>query len=223
MGGLGCSARTLARNGMRIWFVAILIAAALVPQSCSASLLVASSSQVGQDRSVSGNRGDDSQQDLDCVTFESGGRLRENEPFSALLFGGLEFRLRPEGSYGWGIAVNPAANRMVDYVWPVSPPYQTAPHLKIGPGYGLTASESVSFHRELRFTLTEEDYRVAFAAAARRPRDVNEVLEMLHRLHTGTLTLEITGFDVRKALRFDKEEMDALSWITFRGKACRPR
>lgn len=64
---------------------------------------------------------------------------------------------------------------------------------------------------------------MAFAAAARRPRDVNEVLEMLNRLHTGTLTLEITGFDVRKALRSDNEEMDALSWITFRGEACRPR
>lgn len=159
----------------------------------------------------------------DCTTFGSRGRLRENEVFSAHLVRGLELRLVPEGRYGWRIAVNPVADKLVDYVWPVSPPYQTAPHRHIGPVYGLTSTESVSFNRELRFVLTPEHYRTVFDAVTRRPMDIDEVLAMRRRVPTGTLSIVFTGFGVRQVVTQDGTTVDALDWIAFKGEACAPR
>jgi hypothetical protein len=214
---------------MHTRLLTIVIVAVLSPLAGSALPLAGSVCRRSHWRSVqqtaatSGTRENGRQQKYDCVTFKSRGRLRENEPFSAKLMRGLEVRLVAEGQYGWQIVVNPVGDKRVDYVWPVSPPYQTAPQLKLGPGYGLTAAESVGFKRELRFTLTTEDYRTAFDAASRGPRDTHEVEEMLRRLRTGTLALEVTGFSVRTFANPNGTTEDGLAWIAFKGQACVPR
>ena len=90
-----------------------------------------------------------------CVTLVSKGRLIYHTPFVAELTAGLELRLRLEADFGWRITVGRPGG-MVDYMWVVSPPFRTAPHVQLGPVYGLSARESMAFVRELRFVLTDK-------------------------------------------------------------------
>ena len=99
---------------------------ALMSRRLHAMLIVAALGPMVQ----SGSTQDRGQPELQCRTFGSAGRLQQNEVFMAPLSHGLEFRLVPQGHDGWRIVVNPVAHQAVDYVWPVSPPYQTAPQLK---------------------------------------------------------------------------------------------
>ena len=97
-----------------------------------------------------------SSQQPDCVAISSHGRLNAGADFVQSLPASLDLRLRADGSYGWGISVVPRGGER-DYVWVVSPPYQTAPHRSFGPVYGLTATQSAQFERELRFVLNAAD------------------------------------------------------------------
>ncbi|HEV3484445.1 MAG TPA: hypothetical protein VG106_03490, partial [Vicinamibacterales bacterium] len=95
-----------------------------------------------------------------CVTFESSGRLRRGASFRKGVSPGLEFRLtaRKDGVPGWYISVGPV-DEAEDYLWLVSPPLQTAPHLVVGPAYGLSAHESATLTpRRFRFVLTRVEY-----------------------------------------------------------------
>jgi hypothetical protein len=62
------------------------------------------------------------------------------------------------------------------------------------------------------------------AVVTRRPMNTEEVVKMLKTMTTGTLTLRVTGFALRRVVgQPDVEPLDALAWITFRGKACWPQ
>jgi hypothetical protein len=116
----------------------------------------------------------------------------------------------------WQIIVTPREG--TDYVWPVSPPFQTAPHLFIGQTYGWTAKESVALERKLRFVVDAHDYAIAVAAARRRSSD--EVQRTLAQVGKGTLRLTVTGSSVGPA---DASSHTPLEWITFEGEACAAR
>jgi hypothetical protein len=160
----------------------------------------------------------------DCVTFRSTERLPAETAFSVRLPHRLSLRLVPQRKHGpmlsgvWKIEVNPPEG-ITDFIWPVSPPFQTAPHLYIGETYGWTAQESVGVERQLRFVVDENDYEAAAAAAQRR--DPGEVERSIAQFGKGTLRLVVTGFSVAHASNGTPHV--PLEWITFRGEACVPR
>jgi hypothetical protein len=154
----------------------------------------------------------------DCVTFRSEERLRAGTAFSAPLPHGLRLRLVPENGNApalpsvWRITVT-SPEGTTDYVWPVSPPFRTAPHLYIGQTYGWTARESVSVERQLRFVLDDRAYEAAVEIA--QGRDPGDVERSLAQFGRGTLRLKVTGYSLASAV-----EGASLEWITFEGGAC---
>jgi hypothetical protein len=148
----------------------------------------------------------------ECVRFATA-RLTAGSAFAAPLLLGLELRLGfSEG--GWRIAVGPADDRRADYLAPVSPPYRSPLHLRIGAGYGITADDSLSITpRELRFALNRRDAQVAGdIASAGLLGDMHRWKDMA-KLTTGTLTLRITD---------SRAEDDVIEWIALSGEACIP-
>ena len=157
-----------------------------------------------------------------CVTFQTPSRLPAGESFAAPLGNGLEFSLVSDGDTEtgghWDIRVMPT-EEAGDYVWVVSPPYQSAPHRQIGRGYNLTASQSARLSpRRLRFVTSPREYDEATKLAETAMTDARAGITIEHIVSKGqgTLSLWITGFGVATG-------KDALTWITVRGRACQPR
>lgn len=152
-----------------------------------------------------------------CLTFQSQSRLPAGKAFATPVPDGLEFRLVPDRDYGWSITVVDPSRPQVDYLWVVSPPYQTAPQRQIGAGYNHTARQSASMPRELFYVLSAEDHKTMFDLLAVRPAPpghTRAIIEARERLRKGRLLLNITSFE---------GDDDALDWITFTGEACAPR
>jgi hypothetical protein len=163
--------------------------------------------------------------ETECVPFASKGKVRAGTDFRIPLPRGLEFELLPMEQSGWSIRVGQSAG-VIDYMWVVTPPYQTAPHVQIGAGYGLTARESAQIERHLRFVVTHEDYERARGLFTdwSEGRLETEVFQK-HRaeLRTGTLRLKITDFAIGAPVNTEDPENDVLDWIAFEGEACVPR
>lgn len=155
-----------------------------------------------------------------CVTLVSKGRLIYDTPFVAELPAGLELRLRPEADFGWHVTVGRPGG-MVDYVWVVSPPFQTAPHRQLGPVYGLSARESMAFVRELRFVLTDDAYEAALKIVQEEVASPDK-LAKLEQLGKGRLTIDVVKFGIRPSARAVPLS-EALDWIEFKGEACVPK
>jgi hypothetical protein len=155
-----------------------------------------------------------------CVTLASRGRLVYDTPFVAELPVGLELRLRPAADYGWSITVGRPGG-MVDYVWVVSPPFQTTPHLQFGPVYGLSARESMAFVRELRFVLTDEAYEAARKIVQEESASPAKIAK-LERLGKGRLRIDVVKFGMRPSTKAVPLS-EALDWIEFKGEACVPK
>lgn len=150
-----------------------------------------------------------------CVTFESGGRLRRGASFQRDISRGLEFRLtaRKDGPPGWLISVGPV-EEAEDYLWLVSPPLRTAPHVVVGPAYGRSARESATLTpRRFRFVLTRVEYD-----RVRAMIDTAHTLTApdLERMGKGTLLFRITGFELTP-------DGEALQSIEFSAVACMPQ
>jgi hypothetical protein len=155
-----------------------------------------------------------------CVTLGSKGRLTYGTPFVAELPAGLELKLRPEADFGWSIAVGRPGG-MVNYIWVVSPPFQTAPHLQLGPAYGLSARESMAFVRELRFVLTDEAYEAALKIVREEVASAKK-MATLERLGSGRLTIDVVKYGIRPGATAVPLG-EALDWIEFKGEACVPK
>jgi hypothetical protein len=147
-----------------------------------------------------------------CVAFASSG-LTAGNSYGAPIGHGLEFRL----SSNWTISVGPEGEPDVDYLGIVSPPFRTAPHLMIGPGYGLTASESVGLERPLRFVLTKAEHDAARKAIESEPAE--SLLKTLDGLARGAIKLHIYAYQIRRTLP-DGTPTDTLEAISFKGDAC---
>jgi hypothetical protein len=160
---------------------------------------------------------------VNCVKFSSPDRLHEGTVFTVAVAADLELRLRPDGVWGWGVAVGPQLNASADYLWVVSPPFQTAPHRTIGAGYGVTARESAQFERRFRFVLNATDYQTAVKIV--KTEQASEAkLAKLDALGRGTVQLRITDFRIREHVKTAPgSEIDAFDWIRFEGKICVPR
>ena len=152
------------------------------------------------------------QMEAECRRFGAD-QLPAGRPFSAPLPGGLDARLTVSAG-GWQIAVGPRDTRNADYLAPVSPPYRSPLHLRLGPGYGLTAVDSLQIaRRELRFALNAHDaQRARDIASAALVGDMHRWKD-LDRLIAGTLTLRITDW---------LADDDAVQWISFSAEACVP-
>jgi hypothetical protein len=147
------------------------------------------------------------------VTFESA-CIQAGESFSAPIGRGLQARLTPADRGVWRIDVGPGG-AMTDYLWVVSPPLQTAPHLLIGDGYGVPAWQSVrTTPRRFQFVTNESEYEAALALVERARRDDADVdASDIQRQGTGTLELWITDFGM-------SDDEDILKWISLQGRAC---
>lgn len=158
----------------------------------------------------------------ECVKIERSEKLMAGQSFSFGLPGGFRFDLTASDEGAWDIAVVDPKTPDVDYMWVVSPPYQTAPQRMIAASYGQTAAENASFTRQLRFVLTAHDHKTMFdLLAARAPSD--RILESVDGLTTGTLALDVTGFETRTFTRENGTSYEGFAWITFVGEACVPR
>jgi hypothetical protein len=152
----------------------------------------------------------------ECVRFASPGRLPAGTPFQTPLLRGLEFRL----SASWAIGVGPIAEPALDYLWLVSPPLRTAPHLIVGSGYGISARESALIERPLRFVLTRAAYDAAREAIDSQ-QSAETTLRQLDQLGAGHLSFVITDYRILAAVTLpDGRRGDAFDWITFTGEAC---
>lgn len=152
-----------------------------------------------------------------CVRFTTG-RLGQGQSFRQAIGGGLEARLRAEGRFGWHISVGPSGSPD-DYLWVVSPPFRTAPHLSIGPTYGWTASQSAKLSpRKLRFVTSAREYQQAKQLVERATGEPGAPITVddIERRGRGSLELTIVEFKETEAGR-------ALAWVRVDGTACRPR
>ncbi len=158
----------------------------------------------------------------DCVRFASKGRLRMGDSYVAHLTRELDFHLTPDGPWGWDIWVGSRRKPQGNYAWVVTPPLQWSPHMMIGPAYGLTARDSATMSpRQYQFVLSEEDFQSAIRVVQQESLDL--IASEFERLGKGSLTLAITGFELRPA-DFPPETKltEALAWIQFTGTACVP-
>lgn len=156
---------------------------------------------------------------MDCTPFSSRGRLAEGADFRLALPRDLFVHLRAEGAFGWAISVQDRDGKE-DFMWVVSPPFQSAPHRQIGPVYGLTARESAQFERRLRFVLTSEDYvraRRLYWQWRSGESTAEEMNLRRQQFRVGTLRLKLTNFSVREGVK------TAFNWIEFEGEACVPQ
>jgi len=150
-----------------------------------------------------------------CLSFASAGRLLSGRSYVAQLPRGLELHLRSgDDDYGWDMTVTRPGGT-TDYMWVVSPPYRTAPQRKIGPGYGLTASESASLDRDLRFVLNDLEYAAAVKIVNDEPASA-EKMAKIEAMGRGRLSIHVDRFALRP-------NAPALDWIEFTGEACVPR
>jgi hypothetical protein len=153
-----------------------------------------------------------------CVTFATPNRLSAGESFRKPIGKGLEVRIRWDGRSAWIVTAGPVGSPD-DYLWVVSPPWQTAPHLVIGEGYGVTVRQSAQFSpRRFRFVTTATEYGRArdLVDAAQRDAAGRITVADIERQGQGTLELWITDFG-------SSPTGDALTWIRLRGRACQPR
>jgi hypothetical protein len=161
-----------------------------------------------------------SQAASNCVAFSSSKIVRDETAVFPLQQG-LEFRMVKFGLNGWRIEVGPRGDPRKDYLWAVSPPYRSAPHRQVGPGYGLDAHESATLTpRELRYVVTNADYEKAIALVVQAESgDVD--LAGIEALGRGALTLRIAGFgvDEHTAAPFPG---GTLEWVAVTGQGCVP-
>jgi hypothetical protein len=153
-----------------------------------------------------------------CVTFATPQPLSADESFKKPIGKGLEVRIKWDGRSAWLVTAGPVGS-LDDYLWVVSPPFQTAPHVMIGEGYGMTASQSARLSpRRFRFVTTATEYRRARALADAAQRDAAGRITVadVERQGRGTFELWITDFGTSSA-------GDALTWIRLKGRACQPQ
>jgi hypothetical protein len=159
------------------------------------------------------DRGESQVQQPACVAFSSGGPVTAGNSFGTPIGHGLEFRLSKE----WFISVGPVGEPNTDYLSIVSPPFRTAPHLVIGHGYGLTASESVGLERPLRFVLNAAEHAAARKAIESEPAET--LLRTLDGLARGVIKFRIYSYQIRRTLP-DGTPTDVMESISFQGEAC---
>jgi len=156
--------------------------------------------------------------DVECVSFTTPRRLEAGRSFSRSIGHGLAARLTWDGTASWDIAVGKTGTAG-DYLWVVSPPFQTAPHRQIGPGYNLTARQSARLSpRTFRFVMSQRKYEDAKQLVERAQRDSvgNMTIAEIEQRGEGSLQLRITGFGLASS-------GDALTWVRVTGRACQPR
>ena len=154
---------------------------------------------------------------LQCVSFTTG-RLGAGSSFRKPIGGRLEARLLWDNGRTWGISVGPAGTDD-NYLWVVSPPFRTAPHLMIGPGYHLTAHDSAKLSpREFRFVTSAAEFASAKALVDRALSDAGAAITVddIERRGRGSLSLTITEFKLGA-------DGSSLAWVRVDGKACQPR
>lgn len=159
-----------------------------------------------------------SPQATQCVDFETSSRLAAGESYTKPIGRGLEVRLMWDRRSAWIISVGPAGSPD-DYLWVVSPPIQTAPHLVIGEGYNVTAPQSAAMSpRRFQFVTSEQEYKDAREFLARLETGASGAITVadLERKGKGSLQLWITGFE-------RGESPAGLAWIRVKGRACQPR
>jgi hypothetical protein len=86
--------------------------------------------------------------------------LKAGESFQQEIGNDLVFLVRADTSRerpnGWALSIDNAAGR--DVIAPVNPPIRFNPSQILGPGYGLTAKDSLKNDRELHFLISDSDY-----------------------------------------------------------------
>jgi hypothetical protein len=159
----------------------------------------------------------------ECVSLDE--RLAFGARLTLPLPRGLELRVEPEGDGGWRIAAG-LPGQPEDFIWPVSPPFRTAPHRSIGPVYGLTPAQSAELPRNLRFVLTIEDYRRLTDLIAQNDRgeiEPERLLAEIGRVTAGSLRLSVPAFGLRESPRVTPGgTRDAFEWVRLEGEACVP-
>ena len=164
----------------------------------------------------------------ECVRFSSA-RLGEGERFVFPVSSQLNFGLFPrtaESFGGWEIEmVDQADVDRRNLIPAVTPPLQTTPHLQFGPGYGLSARDSM-FTRNLRFATSVADYKAASDEAYSRGRGdrSKEYHAVLDSLKLGELRIRILDFGTRPTtVDLNGLGSELLAWIAFEGEACLPK
>ncbi len=109
----------------------------------------------------------------------------------------------PAAQNGWSLTLDDAEGH--DYIYPVNLPIRFNPWQILGPGYDLSAKESLKMDRELRFLLNNSDYEFVkplltgalWPYSAPDPEHATEkYVDALGRLRTGLLQLKIVRAEV---------------------------
>lgn len=117
----------------------------------------------------------------------------------------LTLKLQPMASTGWIFSLVDTKDR--DFIYPVNPALRFNGSQTLGAGYGVTAKQSLSYGRELRFLLSGSEYDVfwPYVEHALWPynapdpdHSVEQYLGELDKLRTGLLRLTIVRSDISK-------------------------
>jgi hypothetical protein len=159
-----------------------------------------------------------------CVQKTISGSVARGETFTAPINKTLEFRLVSDhNGGGWFIWVG-SANE--DYVWVVTPPYQSDNGSTVGPAYGHTAREAVrNTPRRFAFVFNSSDLLRGRKAVDswlhgndNDPVTIKKNIDLLDNLRTGSLVLSIVGSRIT-----DSPAPGVIESIKFRAVTCVPR
>jgi hypothetical protein len=127
--------------------------------------------------------------------------LTAGQSYEQRIGGNLTLKVMP--SDGWTFSLEDAASH--DYIAPVNPPLRFNPLQTLGPGYSLSAKESLKWDREVRFILNEPDYKrihqlwhyALWPADAPDPdHAIENYVGTIKQLRTGFLRVSILQSDV---------------------------
>ncbi len=132
----------------------------------------------------------------------------------------LTLKLQPMASTGWIFSLVDAKDR--DFIYPVNPPLRFNGSQTLGAGYRVTAKQSLSYGRELRFLLSGSEYDVFWPyvehalwpyTAPDPDHAADQYLSELDKLRTGLLRLTVVRSDISEnaAVRFAEFRMEFIA------------
>jgi hypothetical protein len=136
----------------------------------------------------------------------------------------LTLKLQPLASTGWSFSLVDTKDR--DFIYPVNPALRFNGSQTLGAGYGLTAKQSFSYGRELRFLLNGSEYdgfwpyveHALWPYAAPDPdHAADQYLSELDKLRTGLLRLTVVHSDISEndEIRFAEFRMEIIAPTTY--------
>jgi hypothetical protein len=124
-----------------------------------------------------------------CKEATFSGTINGGQEFTSQISSNLEVHLAPKENEGWDISVRPHGSDD-DWTLPVNLPISGEAQ-NLGTGWAMTAEDSLSEPRSLRFVLTQTEYdyywQLAYGPHAREPNAATDFIKKIGKAKAGKI------------------------------------